>query len=60
MEENKLNIVTVRWLDGHMEVFKATEVSLGSDFLWMCLLNGSNRSIPFSKVSEWRWKKSKK
>lgn len=29
-----INIVTVRWFDGYMEEFKATEVRFGSDLLF--------------------------
>ena len=41
----KINTVTVRWLDGYMEVFEATEVRFGSDLLWMRLKDGNNRHI---------------
>lgn len=37
----KNNIVTVRWFDGYMEEFEATEVRFGSDLLWMRLSNGT-------------------
>ena len=46
------NTVTVRWHDGYMEEFEATEVRFGSDLLWMRLLNGQNRHIPLRSV---RW-----
>lgn len=42
----KLNIVTVRWFDGYMEDFEATEVRFGSDLLFIRLTNGMNRHIP--------------
>ena len=29
----KCNIVTVRWFDGYLEEFRATEVRFGSDLL---------------------------
>jgi hypothetical protein len=45
-------IVNVRWHDGYLEEFKATEVRFGSDLLWMRLSNGSNRHIPLRSV---RW-----
>ena len=48
----KLNMVTVRWFDGYLEEFAATEVRFGSDLLWMRLENGQNRHIPLSGV---RW-----
>ena len=28
------NMVTVRWFDGYLEEFEATEVRFGSDLLW--------------------------
>lgn len=49
---NKTNIVTVRWFDGYMEVFEATQVRFGSDLLWMRLKDGNNRHIPLRQV---RW-----
>lgn len=48
----KNNIVTVRWFDGYMEEFEATEVRFGSGLLWMRLSNGKNRHIPLRQV---RW-----
>lgn len=52
-EENKMiNEVTVRWHDGYLEEFKATEVRFGSDLLWMRLEDGKNRHIPLRSV---RW-----
>lgn len=48
----KINTVTVRWFDGYMEVFDATEVRFGSDLLWMRLKDGNNRHIPLRQV---RW-----
>lgn len=52
MDNQKINIVTVRWFDGYMEVFEATEVRFGSDLLWMRLKDGNNRHIPLRQV---RW-----
>lgn len=49
---NKMNVVTVRWFDGYLEEFEATEVRFGSDLLWMRLSNGQNRHIPLRQV---RW-----
>lgn len=46
------NQVTVRWLDGFMEEFDATEVRFSSDLLWMRLADGKNRHIPLRQV---RW-----
>lgn len=46
------NIVTVRWFDGYMEEFEATEVCFGSDLLFLRLTNGKNRQIPLRQV---RW-----
>lgn len=51
-ENNKVNIVTVRWWDGYKEDFRATEVRFGSDLLWMRLEDGNNRHIPLRMV---RW-----
>lgn len=48
----EVNTVTVRWHDGGMEVFRATEVRFGSDLLWMRLEDGNNRHIPLRSV---RW-----
>lgn len=48
----EVNTVTVRWNDGGMEVFRATEVRFGSDLLWMRLEDGNNRHIPLRSV---RW-----
>lgn len=47
-----INKVTVRWWDGYLETFEATEVRFGCDLLWMRLANGSNRHIPLRQV---RW-----
>lgn len=51
-ENKKINVVTVRWFDGYMEVFNATEVRFGNAYLWMRLEDGNNRHIPLSQV---RW-----
>lgn len=48
----KINTITVRWFDGYMEVFEATEARFGSDLLWMRLKDGNNRHIPLRQV---RW-----
>lgn len=48
----KINTVTVRWFDGYMEIFEATEVRFGCDLLWMRLKDGNNRHIPLRQV---RW-----
>lgn len=47
-----MNTVTVRWFDGYLEAFEATEVRFGSDLLFMRLTNGTNRQIPLRQV---RW-----
>ncbi len=47
-----MSTVTVRWQDGYLEEFEATEVRFGSDLLWMRLSNGQNRHIPMRSV---RW-----
>lgn len=46
------NTVNVRWHDGYLETFEATEVRFGSDLLWMRLADGQNRHIPLRSV---RW-----
>jgi hypothetical protein len=50
MADKKINVVTVRWFDGYMEVFNATEVRFGNAYLWMRLEDGNNRHIPLSQV----------
>lgn len=44
--------VAVRWFDGYLETFKASEVRFGCALLWMRLTSGQNRHIPLSQV---RW-----
>lgn len=46
------NFVTVRWFDGYMEEFDATEIRFGSDLLFIRLADGKNRHIPLRHV---RW-----
>ena len=46
------NTVNVRWFDGYLETFDATEVRFGSDLLWLRLVDGANRQIPLRQV---RW-----
>jgi hypothetical protein len=48
---NKID-VTVRWHDGYLEEFEATEIRFGCDLLWLRLTNGKNRNIPLRSV---RW-----
>jgi hypothetical protein len=43
---------TVRWHDGYLETFEASEVRFGSDLLWMRLKSDQNRHIPLRSV---RW-----
>jgi hypothetical protein len=52
MEETKIT-VNVRWNDGYLETFEASEVRFGSDLLWMRLVNGKNRHIPTRQVRWW-------
>ena len=47
-----MNTVNVRWFDGYLETFEASEVRFGSDLLFMRLTNGQNRHIPLRTV---RW-----
>ena len=51
---NQVNVVTVKWWDGYMEEFEATEVRFGCNLLWMRmrLADGQNRIIPLRQV---RW-----
>lgn len=49
MQTNK---VWVRWHDGYLEEFNATEVRGGGSLLFMRLENGENRHIPLLSV---RW-----
>ena len=51
-EERKMNVVTVRWFDGYLEEFEATEVRFGSDIIFLRLAGGKNRHIPLRNV---RW-----
>lgn len=46
------NTVTVRWWDGYLEEFQASEVRFGSDLLFLRLTDGKNRHIPLRQV---RW-----
>lgn len=52
MDNQKINTITVRWFDGYMEVFEATEVRFCSELLWIRLKDGNNRHIPLRQV---RW-----
>lgn len=45
--------VSVRWHDGYLEAFEASEVRFGSDLLWIRLAEGSNRHIPLRSVRWW-------
>jgi len=48
----EINVVNVRWWDGYLETFEATETRFGCDLLWMRLTDGGNRHIPLRSV---RW-----
>lgn len=50
--QKSVNTVNVRWFDGYLETFEATEVRFGNAYLWMRLSNGQNRHIPLGQV---RW-----
>lgn len=50
--KNEIQEVSVRWSDGYLEEFEASEVRAGCDLLWMTLVNGQNRHIPLRTV---RW-----
>ena len=47
-----VTIVKVRWFDGYLDEFNATEVSFEGELLWMQLAGGENRHIPTREV---RW-----
>ncbi len=51
-EREQVNTVNVRWHDGYLETFEATEVRHGCDLLWLRLAGGGNRNIPLRSV---RW-----
>jgi hypothetical protein len=54
MSENENIIkVNVRWHDGYLEKFEATEVRSGFAVLWMRLANGQERNIPL--IGNVRW-----
>lgn len=40
MDEKNTITVNVRWHDGYLEEFKASEVRFGQALLWMRLANG--------------------
>jgi len=44
--------VNVRWNDGFLESFECCEARIGSDYLWMHLVNGQNRWVPTRGI---RW-----
>ena len=46
-------VVNVRWWDGYLETFEASEVRFGCDLLWMRLADGGNRQIPLRGVRWW-------
>lgn len=50
--QKSVNVVNVRWFDGYLETFDATEVRFGNAYLWMRLSDGQNRHIPLGQV---RW-----
>lgn len=47
-----MTTVTVRWHDGYLERFDATEVRTGSSHLWMRLASGQDRWLPTGSI---RW-----
>ena len=50
--KQEIKEVSVRWSDGYLEEFEASEVRAGNDLLWMVLVTGQNRHIPLRTV---RW-----
>ena len=48
-----MKYVTVRWFDGYLESFEATDVRFGNALLWIKLaITDENRHIPLREV---RW-----
>lgn len=47
-----VNIVNVRWKDGYIERFNATQVRFSGKLLYLVLEDGQNRHIPLNGV---RW-----
>jgi|GEM_PF-3788123 len=50
--QQNINTVNVRWFDGYLETFEASEVRFGNTYLWMQLVDGQNRHISLHQV---RW-----
>lgn len=50
MKKEQKFTVNVRWFDGYLEFFEATEVRIGSDMLYLVLSDGQNRHIPLRQV----------
>ena len=49
----EVKYVTVRWFDGYLESFEATDVRFGNALLWIKLaITDENRHIPLREV---RW-----
>jgi len=53
MNEKQLITVNVRWYDGYLETFEATEVRFGNALLWLRLKDGGNRHIPLNGGVRW-------
>jgi hypothetical protein len=47
------NVVNVRWWDGYLETFEASEVRAGGFRLWMRLTDGQERQVPLLGVRWW-------
>lgn len=45
-------IISVRWIDGYFESFRARQVRISESLLWFRLKNHKNRNIPMINV---RW-----
>jgi hypothetical protein len=52
-KESNVNNVTVRWFDGYLESFECSEVRFGSNILWMRLIDGKERIIPYIAGVRW-------
>ena len=45
-------VISVRWLDGYFESFRARQIRISESLIWLRLENGNNRNIPLINV---RW-----
>lgn len=52
-EPTQIITVTVRWHDGYIERFQASEVRSGCTLLWLRQVTGDERAIPL--IGNVRW-----